>query len=143
MQAVVRIQRQRRIGVGRIGPRDLQGRAGLVIEVAAGGDDRIGGVIGPAQEHHQDAGLARRRRPDAAGDEHGRCRGGASQQIAAMHRGSHLCMNSGDDRNSAFQSVGVAVCPRASSVRGSSDCSRPECDSAVCSCAGAGLTTGA
>jgi hypothetical protein len=96
VQAPVAVQRQGRVGVRRIGPRDAQRRPGLVIEIAAGGDHHIGRVIGPAQEHHQQPRPGLGRGPGVAGDQ-GRGGGGESQEVAANH-GGHLCMNSGDDR---------------------------------------------
>ncbi len=55
VQAEVGVQRQGGVGVLRVRARDLQGGAGLVVEVAGGGDHHIGGVVGAAQEHHQQA----------------------------------------------------------------------------------------
>ena len=100
VEAPLRVQRKRAVGIGGIGLLDRQRRARAVVKLAGDRDHNVGRVVGAAQEDHQQALPSRIRRGEYLACGHQRSRGeGGSHHFASVHGDLfQRCMNSGDDR---------------------------------------------
>ena len=85
VQSPVAIKRQRGVGIAGVRSRDRQRRPRGIIEIAACGYHDIGGVIGAAQEHHQQPRIGGGRRPDPACDGQRGGGGKGLDQFATVH----------------------------------------------------------
>ena len=85
MQSPVGAQRQRGIRIAGVGLGDAERRPRIVVEVAGHRHHDVGGVVGAAQEHHQQPRIGCGRGPDAAGDGQRSDGGKGLDQITAIH----------------------------------------------------------
>ena len=68
MQPPIRVQRQRRIRIAGVGLGNAERRPRTCDRSRSNRHDDVGGIIGAAQEHHQQPRIGGGRGPDAAGD---------------------------------------------------------------------------
>ena len=89
VQSPIRAERQGGVWISGIGSGDAERRPRTVIEIARYGHHDIGGVVGAAQEHHQQPRIGGRRGPDAAGY---RQRGQAANALIRSRRFMMRCL---------------------------------------------------